>query len=740
MKKFVILILILQSFRSTAQDFSFRSDTSALMLVQGKRLPNAWAGGLNSTQFSTLDLNADGQDDLVTFDRTADQLATFLAVKQGNTWGYRHAPAYENLFPTDLENWMLLADADADGRKDLFTFTPQGIRLFKNEATSGGGFGWKLVANPILTEGFAGKLNLYVASTDIPAVVDVDNDGDVDILAFDASGNYVEYHKNFSQEETGRPNSLIFKKQGFCWGDFFKEHCRDFQFNIDCQTGQIKNTTNPNGRVAHSGNSLLILDLDGDARKDVLFGHITCNNLAMLPNSGSAQKAKFETAVYDFPATQPANFRVFPAVYFEDVDFDGLKDLLVAPNAYTNEANQINFRQSNWLYKNTGSNTSLRISLQQTDFLQNTMLDVGEFAAPALLDLDADGDLDLLVGVGGTQTDRGYRGSIWHFKNVGSKTQAIFELQTTDFLGISQVVLATELRPFVADLNADGTPDLGFTANSFKGLETRFVPNRAARGAAFALEISQMVQLTLPTGVRNGDQTLFVDVDKDGRLDLLLGRPFGFVEYHRNVGTASAPAWQLESDSFGGIESETSQSLALGAADLNTDGKLELWLANGKGQMQLYPSFREQTGSLKSEKNWVFDPLSNKILPQKMAGHPIVAFGDLDGDLLPDMLVGGSGGGVRLLKNTSKAVAPPKGDFDGLVYPNPTNKIVYLTFPQVAEATLYNMLGQPLTAPRSINANEETGFDLSGFSDGFYVLKVTGSTLSKSFRILLRNQ
>jgi hypothetical protein len=739
MKKFGIFILILLGFRVEAQDFSFRYDTSAVVRVAGKYLANAWAGGLNATQFSTIDLNADGQDDLVTFDRTADQLATFLAVKQGNTWGYRHAPAYENLFPKDLENWMLLADADADGRKDLFTFTPQGIRLFRNEPSGEHPFSWKLMLDPILTQGFAGRLNLYVASSDIPAIVDVDNDGDVDILAFDASGNYVEYHKNFSQEETGKPNALIFKKQGFCWGDFIKEHCRDFQFNIDCQTGLIKNSTNPNGRVMHSGNSLLVLDLDGDARKDVLFGHITCPNLAMLPNSGTVKDAKFASALYDFPVNQPANFKVFPAVYYEDVDFDGRKDLLVAPNAYTNEANQINFRQSNWFYKNAGSNNAPLLSLQQTDFLQNTMLDVGEFAAPALLDLDGDGDLDLLVGTGGTQTEQGYRGSIWHFKNTGSKTKAQFELQTTDFLNIGQSVLITEVRPFVADMNADGVPDVGFTANSFKGLEVRYLPNQAPRGEAFRLDAAKMTLLPLPSNVRNGDHPLFVDVDKDGVLDLLVGKSFGFVEFYRNVDTATNPAWTLTSDSFGGIEFGISQSLALTAADLNADGKPELWIGNGLGDMRIYPNFREQVGSLKSDNLLIYNLLNQKTEIHHVAGHSFATAGDLDGDQLPELLVGGSGGGIRLLRNTSKlGTPPPSSQLGGVVYPNPTSGFVYLNLPYDAEAEVYNMLGQALTTTRRINTNEETGFDLSPLSNGLYLLKVRSASGTKSFRVLVK--
>lgn len=741
MKKFLLFIFIFSYCQLWGQDFSFRLDTSATIRVDGKRLPNAWAGGLNSAQFSTIDLNSDGQADLVIFDRTSNKISTFLAVQQSNAWVYRHAPAYESLFPEDLENWMLLVDFDADGRKDLFTFTPQGIRLFRNETIGESTIAWKLVANPLYTEGFSGKLNLYVASSDIPAIVDADNDGDMDILTFDFSGNYVEYHKNFSVEDTGKTNGLIFKKQGFCWGDFFKEHCRDFRFDIDCQTGQIRNTTEPNGRVLHSGNSLLVLDLDGDSKKDVLFGHITCQNLAMLPNNGTVKDAKFKSAAYDFPTKDPINFSVFPAVYFEDLDFDGKKDLIAAPNTYQNEGNLIDFKHSSWFYKNTGSNIAPNLTRQQTDFLQNTMIDIGENAAPVLVDLDGDGDLDLLVGIGGERGATGYRGSIWYFKNIGNKTTAQFELQTTDYLNISQNLLITEIRPFVADMNGDGVPDLGFTANSFTGLEVRYVPNQAPRGTAFQLDFSKVVQLSMPNGVRNGDNPLFVDVDKDGDLDLLLGRSFGNVEYHRNIGTVQKPDFKLENDNYGGIQlSSTTRSLSLATADLNADNQLELLLADGNGYLRVYPNFRAQTGKFKADTNLIYDELSKTLKFNKLCGVPQLTLGDLNNDQLPELVIGATTGGLRLLKNTSLFVGnPTEPGLSGVPYPNPTNRFLYFNVPYDAQATLFNILGQEMLGKEAVYSNQEASFDLSNLSDGVYILRVVSDEKGAvSFRVLLR--
>lgn len=97
-----------------------------------------WAGGLNATQFNTIDLNADGKDDLAIFDRTAERVITFL---QGNST-YHYAPGFEIFFPEGLTNWMLLRDYNGDGRKDIFTGDKLGIKVYTNNTPIDGALTW----------------------------------------------------------------------------------------------------------------------------------------------------------------------------------------------------------------------------------------------------------------------------------------------------------------------------------------------------------------------------------------------------------------------------------------------------------------------------------------------------------------------------------------------------------------------------------------------------------------------
>ena len=210
--------------------------------------------------------------------------------KQDNAGKYfwQYAPQYETAFPK-ISNWILLIDYNRDGKKDIFTYTPSGIKVFNNISTDKLAF--QLVIDPIYSTGYSGKINLYVNATDIPAIVDIDNDGDYDIVTFDSSGNFAFYHKNFSIENYKNANILEFKRVGDCWGGFFKEHFDDLIFNQDCGQNPIPLDdpfkTQKASKVLHSGNSMLLLDLNGDGLKDVLFGHITKNKVASIINTGT---------------------------------------------------------------------------------------------------------------------------------------------------------------------------------------------------------------------------------------------------------------------------------------------------------------------------------------------------------------------------------------------------------------------------------------------------------------------
>lgn len=720
-------------------DFKFYYDNTPTFTQNSKPLLNAFAGGLNAPQFSTCHLNTDGIEDLVVFDRTAQKLSTFLAQKnvEGNYY-WQYAPQYETNFPS-ISNWFLMVDYDHDGKKDIFTYTPSGIKVYQNTTVITPT--WTLVKDPLQTTGFSGILNLYMPPSDIPSIVDIDNDGDYDIIVFDSSGNFALWHRNFSIENYKNASKLEFKRVGNCWGGFFKEYFDSAIFGQDCGDaivgGSIPSAPSSQ-RVLHTGNTSLLLDLNGDGLKDLLFGHISSDHIGVMINKGTLNKANFTEAKYTFPSNAPINIPSFVATYYEDVDFDGLKDLLAAPNGYDNAQQTIDFQQSVWFYKNKGQDTAPDFSFQQTNFLQATMVDLGENTAPCFVDIDGDGDQDLFVGNSGNKTSTGYRASIYLYENKGNNN---FELKTSDFLDIAKNQALTNVKPFISDVNGDGIDDFGFTANTTNGMAIKYIPNRGQKNKAFELTYAQIITLPKVEGLSNGDSPLLFDLDKDGKKDLLIGKSGGLLEFHKNTGTAQSPVFTLTKQALGGITSDyISGSLSLAIADLNGDGKTDLITGTGNGQLKVYKSITEQDQNrFLVDSSKVYNDVKGQSAITSIGGNLSITTADLTGDALPDLMIGNITGGLKFLKNaTSLLVTGNEENLQTLIFPNPTSQYITIKNPPIGTYELLDYAGKTTFTKKNTTQNQELILDLSAQSAGIYFLRISeNGQVSSTQKIVL---
>ena len=731
MKNLFTLCFLVSPWLCVAQSggaFDFQYDQRPTVSLAGRSLRNPWAGGLNTTQYSTMRLNDDARDDLVVFDRTTEKVSTFIAIDNptgaGTTWQY--APQYETVFPA-MTSWMLLVDYDGDGRKDLFTTGPSGVRLLRNESTNGRPQ-FRLVTDALMTEGYGGRQPLYVSGADLPAILDYDDDGDIDILTFDGTGDQISYQQNLSVERTGHKGGLDFKRtSSVCWGRFKKNFCNDFTFGLDCggEPARTLPAVNPAGaRPLHSGNSLTVVDTDGDGNKDLLFGFVHCQNLARIrsagPNNSSATFTAFDSL---FPARNPVVFPVFPATFWEDVDGDGNKDLLASPNVSFNEDQMFDFRASGWFYKNAGTNQRPDFQLVQKDFLQNDMLDLGENAAPALADLDGDGDLDMLVGYAGAATANGYRGGLWQFENKGTAQNPAFTLMTTDYLGLTASQALTSVRPAFVDVDANGSLDLVVAG---AGADMRVLLNQAARGAAVQYSLAAAIRWPTRDLMSAADGATVTDVDRDGRPDLLIGKSDGTIQFMRNAGTALAPVFQLRNLTFGGFSFDRlAGARSLVVADLNGDQKNELVVASGGGQVRVYRLPDWQLPEQQNQPLTLLDSLPAVGMPGKGL---VATLGDLDGDQLPDLVLGSLAGGLRYLKNTSPKILvtaleeKPTGPW---AFPNPTERYVTIRASYNGRVELRSLSGQVLLPGQTVQAGTEKTVDLGGLPSGTYLLRLS---------------
>jgi len=521
--------------------FSFEATNQYHLVVNGDSLSLGWGGGFNQPQFSTIDLNFDGEDDLVAFDRSGNRIVPFLNITKNGVHSYRYAPQYVKNFPS-VENWMLLADYNCDGKNDIFAYAPGGIGVYENTSANDTlSFAWALPLHNLRSDYGQGLTNLYIYSTDIPGIKDIDYDGDLDIFVF-GQYNAVQWHENTT------PCGLDYVLNTYCWGRFEEGNLNN-KLTLDGCIGVKKTdytppTNNILAKGQHAGSTLLMVDLNGDTLNDALIGDVSYNNGVAAFNTGFLDSAHVSAQDTLFPSyNTPVDLYIFPAFFYEDVDFDGKKDLLAAPNMQG--ARNVN----NVLrYKNTGTTANPNFNYQDSAFLQRDMIDMGEGAMPVLVDIDFDGLLDLFVGNYGQYLYSGnYTSYISYYKNTGTQANPKFTLQQKDLANISQLGIGLNLIPAFGDL--DGDVDIDMLVGSDDGTLYYFENTGGITTPAFTYVSSNYQGID----VGNASAPQLFDLDEDGDLDLIIGEETGNINYYENSGS-NPPVFTLVTESLGGVD------------------------------------------------------------------------------------------------------------------------------------------------------------------------------------------
>ncbi|HHS95937.1 MAG TPA: hypothetical protein ENJ45_05040, partial [Phaeodactylibacter sp.] len=268
--------------------------------VNGQLLRNPMVGGLNSPQFSAVDLNNDGVLDMHIFDRLGEVHLTYINGGTPDEVDYDYAPEYARHFPK-CTNWVLLRDFDEDGAMDIFAYSDapgiDGIIVYKgyyeNNALHFERFHfynneYDLIyfplSNGVLT-------NLYISTEDYPAVDDIDSDGDLDIITFGNGGGYIYWFRNTSVEDGFGKDSLIFVLEDDCLGHAYESGitgCLDLSPTTDsCATGFMGDLENRGGGV-HAGSTLMLYDEDNDGDKEIVLGDVSGEEILRAINGGDS--------------------------------------------------------------------------------------------------------------------------------------------------------------------------------------------------------------------------------------------------------------------------------------------------------------------------------------------------------------------------------------------------------------------------------------------------------------------
>jgi hypothetical protein len=700
---------------------------SVVVVENSDTLSLAWAGGINSIQPSAIDLNFDGIKDLFVFDREGNTIKTFINKGIAGNAGYVFAPEYIEKFPhvTDI---ALLADYNCDGKEDLFSWVPGGLNVFKNISDTATGIAFVKVSELLYSDyGATQPVNLYVAPTDIPALADIDNDGDLDILSFAVGGTQVEFHKNLSLENYGICDSLVFKMVDGCWGKFYENASNsNLQLGFNCRIGTTDSIIISHG--PHAGSTLLAIDLDGDTDKELILGDISTKNLVMLTNGGSSSSANMISQETYYPTGTNQVWLTFPSASFLDVDNDNIKDLI----ATTNTANASENYECSWYYKNLQNDSVPAFSFKKTTFLSDQMIDVGSGANPVFFDYNSDGLADLLVGNYGYYSSSGlFEGKIALYENTGTILNPSYKLITRDYETLSSLGL-NALYPAFGDLDDDG--DMDMILGEYNGHLYRF-ENTALPGANAQFTLVEAKYKNIDIGQFSTPQ--LVDVDRDGLLDLLVGERSGNINYFKNIGSKQIPDFETDPDNsfFGEIDVMipccTGYSVPyLTETDDNTG--YELWVGSETGYIYHYTGI---DGNL----NGAFF-LTDSIYT---AGSRVTVSGfDINNDGKTELITGQFSGGVSMFRNNKPVnieITSNRGN-NLKLYPNPAEDFFDIEFfsksNNPVKFVMVSVLGEAIS-DFNILPNQTNRINTKMISKGIYFLLPEEENIAASIKIII---
>jgi hypothetical protein len=702
------------------------------VLESGKVLKNPWAGGLNSCMFSQMDLNFDSKQDLIVFDKVNNFgygiLRCFLNKGGVGQTKYVYDAWYTGKFPK-VEQWVYFYDYNNDTKADIFTYAIGGIKVYRN-TSSGGNISFQL-QKPLLYTNYTPTMsptmiNIYASQVVIPALADQDGDGDMDIINFSSSGYQIEHQKNLSVEKGYGLDSLIFETTDYTWGDIIENNCSLVLNQYMTKPGN-NSETNPNKTSLHSGACLMCFDRDGDGDQDLIMGDISCNAVNYAENGGTPSTSHVidTTKLYpNYPAkasTQVVKITNFPCTYYLDIDNDNKKDLIASPSAINSE----NYK-SVWYYRNSSTTSTVNFSFVQNNFLQDEMIEVGEGAYPVLIDIDADGLKDLIIGNTGYFTVNTAQTALTYYRNVGTLSKPTYSLITRDYAGVSTFAITNSLYavvPAFGDLDGDG--DVDMILADYYG-KIAWYENTGGFGNPCNFSIFKNNYFNL--GSISSPYPQIIDVNRDGKNDLLVGTRNGKLSYFQNTGSITTPTFVLQTNFFGKVYVKR-DAIAFGSDGscspfmFDVGGSYKLLCGSMSGYLYYYDNI---DGNLSGTFNAV-DTTVNYINDGLRSA---VQYEDLNNDGKRDLIIGNYSGGLSFYssKNYFIGISELNNNLDESlsVYPNPATNYIEIksndALVEKIEITLMDMLGKTVMS-RSVNASG-LSIQTENFSRGVYLLKV----------------
>ena len=700
------------------EDFSFHRNFCTVLENASDTLSMPWVGGMNAVHFSEIDLDLDGVNDLMAFEKHGNRILTFL--RRGSR--YLYAPQYAKSFP-ELHDWVILKDYNNDGKPDIFTYGLAGVRVFKN--ISDEQLEFQLITEQLQAYYYNGYVNIFASPDDYLIVEDIDQDNHLDLLNFWVLGKYVHHLRNYSNNL----EVFDFRLESECWGHF--EEAGDnnaITLFSDCDSKE----GDESGHTRHTGSSMLLHDFDRNGLPDILIGDIDYPNLIVLYNHGTPQDARMTEQDTAFPAGAPVHLFSMPAAALIHLPEQDSPSLLVSPSDPA--LNKSQDHHSVWRYD---YDTLLQqFTLTNTAFLQEETIDVGSGCHPVLYDWNGDGLQDLFLANYGSFDSAQYingfltsyfSSSIQYYQNVGTSTQPVFQLQETDFGDLKYLNLKA-LHPVFGDFTCDGQIDMICGQEDGTLL---LVPHQRLTGHG-----GDIYQNYLNIDVGKFSTPVFFDLDQDGRKDLIIGNQRGTLSYYQNIGTCGITDFLFVTDLLGGVDVRNPELSYFGYSVpcLYRDSLHGTVLFCGSEQGPIY-YYKDIDGNLDGSFTtggvlWECADASCNLCASSLreGRRTAAAIARIDDNSYPDLIVGNYAGGAAYLSGRSPAThesgTPSYSQNIISAYPNPTSGKLRIENAKlrIENVEVYDVYGKLITTIK-VDGNMAE-LDLSDNAPGIYFTRI----------------
>ncbi|MBK9269961.1 MAG: T9SS type A sorting domain-containing protein [Saprospiraceae bacterium] len=341
------------------------------------------------------------------------------------------------------------------------------------------------------------------------------------------------------------------------------------------------------------------------------------------------------------------------------------------------------------------------------------LVNLSNFASPALGDIDNDGDLDLFVGQYNSNT-------MLFFRNIGTAKMPIYEMQSGQLNPMNIYSSNSGCNaPALVDIDHDGDLD------AFVGIYTYLIRHLKNVGNAnepdfiWPSPMDHPLDKVMTEGICSFPA--FVDIDNDMDDDVFISDGNGSILFYRNIGNKTSPNFDLDTMNNPFINVNLTARTKIAFHDINGDGLIDAVISHDATIPELL--YFENTGSIT---NASFEQMTGTSNPFDGITGPVAlvpAFADIDGDGDKDLVLG-TNQRIRLYEAVSSSGTNSYDKYANCkIYPNPSNGLLTVTnLPFGSTLKVVDITGK--VHYNAITKSEDEIIDTSTFMNGVYSIRI----------------